>query len=220
MDDSFLDQKKMDCDCNACAQYRSKLYVQTIKPHNKIHSILKKIVNERLLSKYDLTYKNYTPNILIEELTFSIHAKGKNIGFHIDEKVQGKSNVLKFLVYLNKVEGGGTIFVPPGKTKNDTSSHLNITPSVGDLVIFDIDLLHSGASINSGIKYAIGFRLEFDSKENYSNFNNKMSRSNRSHSNSHHSHHSHSHSNSNRSNSHSNSHLNTTKKPCSCGKVH
>ena len=35
MDDSFLDSKKIKCDCDSCVKYRSQLYIQNITKHEK-----------------------------------------------------------------------------------------------------------------------------------------------------------------------------------------
>ena len=69
---------------------------------------------------------------------------------------------------MNKIEGkfgGGTIFVPPDKKQWETSLHLNVVPTCGDLIIFDIDLLHSGTPIESGNKYLLGFRFDFEKND-------------------------------------------------------
>lgn len=167
MDDAFLDPEtgaeKGTCKCKKCVKKNLKrLYVQTICKNREIYKFLKNIVKDRLLDKYDLTYKNRYPVKLMKDMTFSIHSKGHNINFHVDKRIAGHNNILKFFIYLNSVEGGGSIFVPLDKTERDTNSHLNIVPHTGDLVIFDIDTMHSGAPIHKGNKYVLGFRFEFD----------------------------------------------------------
>ncbi|AYV82860.1 MAG: hypothetical protein Hyperionvirus3_6 [Hyperionvirus sp.] len=139
--------------------------VQKFKPYEPIREILTVYIKERLLDKYNLVYKDMVPDNergIMDSLTFSIHPKGHHAGMHVDTWL-GPSTILKFIVYLNNVKGGGTIFVPPGCPPG--KENLLVEPEIGDMVIFDIGLRHSGAPILDGVKYLLGFRLHWKSKE-------------------------------------------------------
>jgi len=135
--------------------------VQKFVPFEPIREKLTVYIRERFLDKFNLVYKGMVPDRvrgIMDNLTFSIHPKGHHLGFHVDTWL-GASTVLKFIVYLNRVDGGGTIFVPPGK--NPGKDSLMVEPGIGDLVIFDRSLRHAGAPILDGDKYLLGFRLHW-----------------------------------------------------------
>ncbi|AYV80566.1 MAG: oxidoreductase, 2OG-Fe(II) oxygenase [Harvfovirus sp.] len=135
--------------------------VQKFVPFEPIRDKLSVYVKERLLDKYDLVYGDLVPDLergIMDTLTFSIHPKGHHLGLHVDTWL-GPSTILKFIIYLNRTVGGGTIFVPVGKHPGKDS--VVVEPGIGDLVIFDIGLRHGGAPILDGTKYLLGFRLHW-----------------------------------------------------------
>lgn len=78
-------------------------------------------------------------------------AKSKNaIRKHVDQKLNDTK--WKLLIYLNKVDNGGTIFYID-KTKHKVENYQ------GCAVIFDISLPHEGEVYKNQIKYTLGFRI-------------------------------------------------------------
>jgi predicted 2-oxoglutarate/Fe(II)-dependent dioxygenase YbiX len=60
---------------------------------------------------------------------------------------RGERSLLTFMVYLNAVEGGGATRFP--------DHEVAFTPRPGAALLFNHMLLHEGAPVTAGVKYAV-----------------------------------------------------------------
>ena len=81
--------------------------------------------------------------------TISRHNHGQSIGWHRD-KVVDKSDRFKLCIYLSQSVG------------TEFEKSLVVPANCGDVVVFDLSLLHRGTKIPKGVKnrkYMLGFRV-------------------------------------------------------------
>lgn len=83
---------------------------------------------------------------LYPPITVSRHNMGQSIQWHHD-RFTTKYDKYKLCVYLS--QSSGTEF----------EKTLNVPADIGDVVIFDLNLLHRGSDIQENKKYMFGFRV-------------------------------------------------------------
>ncbi len=100
---------------------------------------------------------------LNERLRFLRYDPGEHFAPHRDGSYvrpdRSESSLLTVMVYLNSgggvdYQGGTTNFLPEEKDRR-TEQPVVFTPSVGDVLVFSHRILHEGAAVTSGRKYAV-----------------------------------------------------------------
>ncbi|MFT3710475.1 MAG: 2OG-Fe(II) oxygenase [Archangium sp.] len=85
-----------------------------------------------------------------ERLRCYRYLPGQYFAPHFDghfRRDDGDESLLTLMVYLNECEGGGhTVF---------TDLELDVKPAVGMALLFNHRLLHEGAKVTEGVKYAV-----------------------------------------------------------------
>jgi predicted 2-oxoglutarate/Fe(II)-dependent dioxygenase YbiX len=85
-----------------------------------------------------------------ERLRCYRYLPGQYFAPHFDghfRRDDGDESLLTLMVYLNACEGGGhTVF---------TDLELEVKPTTGMAVLFNHRLLHEGAKVTAGVKYAV-----------------------------------------------------------------
>lgn len=102
--------------------------------------------------------KSYVLSGLNDRLRYCKYSKGQRFSIHQDGVFYpkyGHESVLTFLLYLNdksEYEGGETAFFEDKFGNRRLTEH---SGSVGDLIVFDHKLWHSGQPVISGAKYIL-----------------------------------------------------------------
>ena len=161
--------------CNMLIQEAEKIGFQdapiTLDGSKKIFKMDKSVRNNTRVISIDIKLANHLTNIFKDYLPQEFNGwklKGLNECFryykyeegqtfkpHIDGAYKPSNTLqskLTFLIYLSDVEeGGSTSFF------KDTEDELRfqVNPSVGSVLIFDHKQLHSGDSIDKGVKYVL-----------------------------------------------------------------
>lgn len=108
-----------------------------------------------------------TPNFLIwtpvglnERFRYYRYTKGQKFDWHFDgpfTRENGESSKLTFMIYLNDAfVGGETVFnLKRNGVVRDSDPVLRVFPIAGTALVFRHNVLHTGAMVFDGVKYAI-----------------------------------------------------------------
>jgi len=100
-------------------------------------------------------FKNHTLVSLNERLRFLRYTPGQKFEPHMDgayARDNGEMSQLTLQLYLNEgCEGGTTRFLH----WEDETRHVDVVPRTGMVIVFQHDILHSGAEVTSGVKYVM-----------------------------------------------------------------
>ena len=87
---------------------------------------------------------------------FKPHTDGRYVRSADDPRGAGDTSLLTLMLYLNQPEKGGeTTFMPAGFVNKRNQLTHSIRPEAGLCLVFDHDLLHEGAMLREGVKYAV-----------------------------------------------------------------
>lgn len=94
---------------------------------------------------------------LNERFRFYRYTPGQRFSWHWDgsfERPNGEVSQLTFMIYLNEgYEGGETRF--DDVSESQPGGYLSVTGKLGMALVFDHELLHEGAEVTAGAKYAL-----------------------------------------------------------------
>ena len=115
---------------------------------------LANIIWERVKHVVPQTFKGRTVVGLNERLRFLRYYPGQRFEPHMDGlyvRKNGERSHLTLQLYLNNnCEGGTTRFLDW-----DEESFVDVVPEVGQILIFQHDILHAGAEVTQGVKYCV-----------------------------------------------------------------
>ena len=91
---------------------------------------------------------------LNERLRFLRYKPGQKFEPHMDgtyERPNGERSMITLQLYLNEgCEGGSTVFLDWNE-----KNHEEVVPKIGQVLIFQHDILHCGAEVRQGVKYVM-----------------------------------------------------------------
>lgn len=96
-----------------------------------------------------------------DEFRSYLYKPGQYFKPHKDgsEKTENMQSKITCLIYLNDIQGGQTVLMPNGFA--DKSSHIQIVPKKGSMLLFEHKFWHEGLPVDSGEKYVLRTNLMY-----------------------------------------------------------